>query len=190
MRSYTLVLSIIFLNVPGSVAFAETDNSQSTRSASEKLEKIISGEVVLEESAAPGPTPNGGDPMRPAEPDPVQSNAKTLEKYQVSMQAYYDYRTAGLDHRREVFEWQLFSAKLIFLVVLVLVASGIYFAAVQFHAGLRPGSKPDDMPQSEFEASLKGVKISSPILGVIILTQSLAFFYLYLIYVYPVEDIF
>jgi hypothetical protein len=43
---------------------------------------------------------------------------------------------------------------------------------------------------TELEISKSGVKVSSPILGVIILVISLAFFYLYLVYVYPIEEIF
>ena len=190
MRSLALVVLIFCISTLNSSVMAENDEMQSATSASEELSKIISGEIELEEDATPKPASGSVDPMRPAEPDAAHINAVTLEKYHNSMQAYYDYRTVGLDHRREVFEWQLFSAKLIFLVVLVLVASGIYFAAVQFHAGLRSGGKQREMPQTEFEASAKGLKVSSPILGVIILSQSLAFFYLYLIYVYPIEDVF
>jgi hypothetical protein len=40
------------------------------------------------------------------------------------------------------------------------------------------------------EASATGIKLSSPVLGVIILALSLAFFYLYLVHVYPIEEIF
>jgi hypothetical protein len=35
-----------------------------------------------------------------------------------------------------------------------------------------------------------GIKVSSPVLGVVILVISLAFFYFYLVYVYPIENIF
>ncbi len=43
---------------------------------------------------------------------------------------------------------------------------------------------------TEIVASVKGIKVSSPILGVIILVISLLFFYLYLVYVYPITEIF
>ncbi|HED17472.1 MAG TPA: hypothetical protein ENI64_11740 [Gammaproteobacteria bacterium] len=190
IRGLMLVALLLCTGALSSPVLAETDETQSTASASEELSKIISGEIKLEKRTAPEPASGDGDPMRPVEPNDLQVNAITLEKYQISMQAYYDYRIAGLEHRRKVFKWQLFSAKLIFIVVLVLVAAGIYFAAVQFHSGLRLGGKQEDIPQTEFEASLKGIKVRSPILGVIILSLSLAFFYLYLIYVYPIEDVF
>jgi hypothetical protein len=41
---------------------------------------------------------------------------------------------------------------------------------------------------SPIELSTGGLKISSPVLGVIILGLSLAFFYLYLVYVYPIAE--
>ena len=110
------------------------------------------------------------------------------ENKAIQQQAINDYFQHIIDsnrHQLNVFHWQLLSAKIIFVVVILLVAAGIYFAAVQFHHGLRSG-KPVEQG-TEIEASLKGIKVSSPVLGVIILTISLMFFYLYLIYVYPIE---
>lgn len=162
------------------------------QSAKERLEAITRGEVRLEDEAV--------DPMRPEAPAAFVQDPETLKKYQQSLRAYYDYRISGLEHRSRVFKWQLFSAKLIFAIVLILVGTGIYFAAVQFYAGLaqdkarRESVHADETrpaaptTQTEISASLEGIKISSPILGVIILTLSLAFFYLYLVYVYPIED--
>lgn len=107
---------------------------------------------------------------------------------QRAFRAYYDYRTEAFEHRRRVFEWQLTSSIVIFVLVVSLVAVGVYFSWLQFRAGLRAGSPVFDA-QTTFEASAKGVKVSSPVLGVIILTLSLAFFYLYLVYIYPIEEI-
>lgn len=107
-----------------------------------------------------------------------------------SLTAYYAYRTSGFDHRRRVFAWQLLSSKIIFALVVFLVAIGVYFSWLQFRAGLPVKGESEDSPaQTTIEASVKGVKVSSPVLGVIILTLSLAFFYLYLVYVYPIEEI-
>ncbi len=95
-----------------------------------------------------------------------------------------DYYDRGLEHRTKVIEWQHTSTIVIFFVVLFLVGTGIYFAWVQFKSGENSKSN------NEIEVSLTGVKVSSPILGVIILVLSLAFFYLYLRYVYPVTEVF
>jgi hypothetical protein len=41
--------------------------------------------------------------------------------------------------------------------------------------------------KTDIEFSGKGIKVSSPVLGVVILAISLGFFYLYLRHVYPIE---
>lgn len=109
--------------------------------------------------------------------------------------SYYRYMTYGYNHRAGVFSWQLLSSKLIFCIVLFLVFAGMYFAWLQFKNAMM--KRKNDSPESPIEnlateltASLKEVKISSPVLGIIILIISLLFFYLYLVYVYPIEEIF
>jgi hypothetical protein len=128
--------------------------------------------------------------------DPGQLFLEDLSRQDPSVRAkqveaareYYAYKTQGYRHRRRVFEWQLLSERIIFVAVLVVVLAGLYFAAVQFHIGLRRrGAAP---AVTEISASAEGIKVSSPVLGVIILTLSLAFFYLYLVYVYPISEIF
>jgi len=113
-------------------------------------------------------------------------------------QAYYDYYAKGLARRTRVYEWNNFSTRVIFVVVLCLVAVGVYFSWKQFFGmTVKPadqGTKvPDEVKReregsllTEFEAGLGGIKVKSPVLGVVLLTVSLAFFYLYLKYVYPV----
>jgi hypothetical protein len=132
------------------------------------------------------------DPMLPESPNPLITDSLSNVKYQAALQEYYDYHISGLQHRSKVFRWQLFSSKIIFIVVIILVFAGIYFAAVQFYIGLKQvrNKIPDYNDRTEITASMKGIKVSSPVLGVIILVISLAFFYLYLVHVFPIEDIF
>lgn len=106
-----------------------------------------------------------------------------------SLKAYYDYRIQGFQHRQRVFQWQLLSSKVIFVVVIFLVLAGIYFSWLQFRADLRKSGDGGEQSVSTLEASGKGIKVSSPVLGVIILVISLLFFYLYLQHVYPIEEI-
>jgi hypothetical protein len=133
----------------------------------------------------------GADLALPDAPDPAAS-AATTAAYQATLQAYYAYRKAGYEHRLGVFAWQSLSTKIIFVVVLLLVLAGIYFAAIQFHAGLRRrgDTGPASPEETELSLSLSEVKVRSPVLGVIILTISLAFFYLYLVHVYPIRNVF
>ena len=144
----------------------------------------------------------------PAGPSEVAlSDAPTKETYLAATRAYYEYRLSGYHHRARLFEWQLWSSRVIFFIVVLLVFAGIYFAAVQFHVALHaarnppstsePTSKSEETPvrddamslATKLEISTKGVVVNSSILGVVILVLSLAFFYLYLVYVYPIKDV-
>jgi hypothetical protein len=133
-----------------------------------------------------GPSSSAVDQALPAGPDIRGLDPATRAKYAAALQAYYDYRISGYNHRDAVFAWQFFSSKIIFWVVLLIVAAGILFSAIQF---FRPAAS-QKSEVTEMEASLQGVKVSSPILGVVILTLSIAFFYLYLVYVYPINNTF
>jgi hypothetical protein len=117
----------------------------------------------------------------------------TREACWESYRSSFNYYKTGHEHRAKVFAWQFFSARIIFFVVLTLVVVGIYFAWVQFKLDM--GSKQNGVKKGEekdhtLELSTSGVKVSSPVLGVIILVLSLAFFYLYLVFVYPIAEIF
>jgi len=129
----------------------------------------------------------------------VLTDSLTQARQQDALQAYFNYRVHGFDHRLRVFEWQLLSSRIIFVVVILLVLLGVYFSGVQFHRGLRETrmqratddtQAPAEEPVTEIEASMQGIKVSSSTLGVIILVISLAFFYLYLVFVYPIKEIF
>jgi hypothetical protein len=133
----------------------------------------------------------GGDDNLPSEPPTWLRDPETSAAFRAALREYYAYRTSGLQHRRRVFEWQLQSSKVIFAAVLILVASGVVFAAIQFYVGLKKTAGPRPGPEhvTELDLSTAGVKVSSPVLGVIILVISLGFFYLYLVYVYPISEI-
>lgn len=112
---------------------------------------------------------------------PSEATNAAIDAYALG---YYENLKEGLAHRKKVFQWQYVSSIIIFYVVIGIVAVGLYFSWMQFHA------KPDgDVGVTSIEASKTGVKLSSPVLGVIILVLSLAFFYLYLVHVYPISEL-
>lgn len=130
--------------------------------------------------------------LMPASPPGWLSDPVTLNAFRDALNQYYIYRKSGLQHRERVFEWQLFSSRIIFAIVLALVAAGMSFAALQFYVGFRrqTGTAPAAIDAvTQLDLSTAGLKVSSPVLGVIILVISLAFFYLYLVYVYPISEI-
>ncbi|MEM6667419.1 MAG: hypothetical protein AAF638_13560 [Pseudomonadota bacterium] len=130
----------------------------------------------------------GPPDLVPEAPPPGVLTAEGRRSMQSAYKAYYDYRVTGFAHRAEVFRWQLFSSRLIFVLVIAIVIAGLYFSWMQFHHGLKTG---DLDKETSLEASVaSGIKVSSPVLGVIILALSLGFFYLYLLHVYPIAEIF
>lgn len=139
--------------------------------------------------------------------DSTMAMIERLSRYDTMLKAQlYDYYRFGMEHRKKSFNWNLLSSKITFWVVIVLVFSGIAFAGIQFYISLKERSRKAGDLQSQkitvenkdaygefntqLEASAKGIKISSPVLGVIILVISLLFFYLYLAYVYPIQETF
>jgi hypothetical protein len=154
-------------------------------------------------------TPQAGDCPSLDEATRNLCNQATQESYRYLISAY--------QHRRSSFDWNLEADKIIFAVVIVLVISGLIFAAIQFRIGLagnlaaappsspnpkegEPSAKgPDSLSQATYERlggmatnlelSTTGIKVSSSVLGVIVLLISMAFFYLYARYVYPIQEV-
>lgn len=142
-----------------------------------------------ESAAPPSAGATGTVDLAPVAPPEWLKDAAVNGAFLDAVREYYVYRASGLRYRSRVFEWQLFSSRVIFTTVIMLVGSGIVFAAIQFRAGLkRPRSAAPDAV-TELDLSAGSVKVSSPVLGVIILVISLGFFYLYLVYVYPISEI-
>jgi hypothetical protein len=145
----------------------------------------------------------------------------------------------SLDYEKRIYEWQFFTTKIVFIVVIGLVLAGVFFSWTQFQYSLavdraerrarsrllnlnrrkaatkaaakatravanetkeadkddetKPTDTSDDDDSSvsnldsELEASLSGLKVKTSMLGVLILTISFLFFYLFLQVVYPIK---
>jgi len=183
------ILALLMFATPCAVAGqgepARPSDQESALRAVEKKMQLVQERVKIPDGE------NGLDALLGA-PEQVLNDPATRDAYLRYVRERYLYLASHFDHRRDVFAWQHWSSQIIFGVVLVLVGTGVYFSAVQFHRGLRlprhvPRTESDG--KTEFSASLKEIKVSSPVLGVIILAISLAFFYLYLVFVYPVQEV-
>ncbi len=127
--------------------------------------------------------------------DSLMRSLSVLSKEDTMLRkALSDYNLFGLAHRKRALQWNLTSSIIIFWSVIFLVFSGICFAGLQFYFSMRMAQKAGALKQdelaSDLEAGAKGIKIHSPVLGVIILAISILFFYLYLQFVYPIMEIF
>jgi len=188
-----LWLTIIACPQPAQSQENQVENPNKKQSEQAERMKKILGEMHNET----------GTPILPDTSSLEILDNPTKEKFFMAMREYYEYRASGYKHRMELFKWQLFSSRIIFFVVIFLVLAGVYFSWVQFRTAIKEKRKPNPAVKNgapelvqankseitEVEASIKGIKVSSPILGVIILVISLLFFYLYLIYVYPINNV-
>ena len=181
-----LLLGVLLLH--GAVAFGDESLSSALAAGAASMQ---AGEAAT--AAKPGEPATTALPTPPT--DVVLQDPATKQKYLDAMQRYYQYREDGYAYRSRVFEWQLFSSRLIFAIVVVLVLAGLSFAAIQFyvamitatHARGRTATAPPLATQLEISA--KGIIVNSSVLGVVVLALSLAFFYLYLVYVYPIHEV-
>lgn len=116
-----------------------------------------------------------------------------------------DYAVWQNDYTKRIFEHQNTYTVVIFVVVNLLVVSGLFFAWIQFNATLHlsrhirastrrvskeAGNQEADTSSwtvQQFKVGPDGVAISSSFIGLIILGFSMGFYLMYLKYVYPIR---
>jgi hypothetical protein len=86
---------------------------------------------------------------------------------------------------RNVFDWQLRASEILMWVVIGVVVSGVLFSGYQLWFSLHIGV----VPQTEFEVSREKARVTSSVVGVLVLIISLAFFYLFLNEVYRIRSV-
>lgn len=171
--------ALLLVLLLASVAFVAPSGAQDAASEAgvDRIEQL----KALDDDAA-------GNSLAPPVISPELLDEDGAAALRQALTSYYRYRVSGYAHRERVFAWQLLSSRIIFVLVIGLVLTGIYFSWLQFRVSLK-GVKGAELKETSFEASTTGLKVSSPVLGVIILAMSLAFFYLYLVYIYPIAEI-
>ena len=97
-----------------------------------------------------------------------------------------EYAIESLDHRKEVFNWQLTAGKIIFVFVMLIVLSGLVLSYMHFYKSLKAPA--GEAEKTELEMSTSGIKMNSSVIGLIILVLAIAFLYLYLIHVFPINE--
>lgn len=116
----------------------------------------------------------------------AESRALVVERFR----RYQRHQIEALEHRERLFRWQLRANQVSFVVVLVLVFAGIVFSGIQFVHSLRTASGGEGAAaQHELAIGASGVTVRSSVIGLIVLTISLGFFYLYLVHVFPLEEL-
>ena len=136
--------------------------------------KMVQGSVLQEESAS-------GNPV-------YDSIRFYRELKQADFAAYQQQRS---------FSWQYYSSICIFIMVVFIVVMGVVLSFKQFQLTekqvkaniTRPKEEvlTVDNTNADFQISQTGLKINTGVIGLAILFMSLAFFFLYLKYVYNIS---
>jgi hypothetical protein len=121
------------------------------------------------------------------------------------LQAREEYTVFAWKNRQDAFAWQSVSTKVIFGVVIIVVLAGLYLSWMQFNfahnAPLKVTTPSTEGPAiattptnpsngvNTIEVNTSGVKITSSVIGLVILTLSIVFFFLYLKFVYPIIEL-
>jgi hypothetical protein len=158
-----------------------------------------------------------GEPPDLLKKEIAASQAQTAEKGQQALiegglpetakmlQAREEYTVFAWKNRQDAFAWQSVSTKVIFVVVIIVVLAGLYLSWMQFNfaqnAPLKVTTPSTEGPAiaatstnpgsdvNTIEVNTSGVKITSSVIGLVILTLSIVFFFLYLKFVYPIIEL-
>jgi len=199
-----MILALVFLtltSVQGQSPESESGEAAAGESSDgaklSRLKELMKASG-LGASAEAGPGDTATNSSKVSIPDSVNLDCSGYASSEIgeacteAVLSYYETYSEGMKHRTAVLNWQYRSAIVIFIIVLAIVAVGVYFAYIQFRMDIvrsRASQGTGDDARSELELSTSGIKVSSPVLGVIILAISIAFLYLYLVHVYPISEI-
>jgi hypothetical protein len=145
----------------------------------------------------------------PEEEDNLISNPEAEAAYWKSSISYYEliaaknkseqlrldtvlsYNQWALSNRKEVLIRQQSTGRIIFVLVVILVLSGLLFSGIQFYIAANSSRNKESHQESTttLKASLSGIEVSSSIIGLLILVISIAFFYLYLTNVFTLTSL-
>ena len=187
------IFSIASANVNPQLALAEIlrgateeKNSNGNRTLIENSENAETLEQDLEE-------PQTLRQFIPPEPDELNLIADVCKLAQNQGQCYQEVANISLERfkiQNEYDLWQLKHRRLVFqsylvidLFVLVLVKSivglGLYLSYLKF--------REKETTETKLSFAKGNLEINSNVIGLIILTVSVVFFYLYLVHVYPIK---
>jgi hypothetical protein len=93
------------------------------------------------------------------------------KKAQDAVIAQYDERIGVMHYNVQALEWQALASNVMLWVVVAVVLTGLAFSGIQLFHAIKLGQNTD----GSFEVSAQGLKITSAIVGVVILGMSIAF---------------
>ncbi len=136
-----------------------------------------------------------------------QNFYESLSRHEAFEKERFAYDVFRFDDNKDSFTFQYIQTWVIFLIVMLLVMSGVYLAYLQFKLDEKkalaqleiqrllarnaatqppPGTSADD-GETSLEVSTSGIKITSSVIGLVVLAMSFAFFYMYVLHVYELK---
>ena len=129
----------------------------------------------------------------------VENYSSNLEREQ------YEYEIWLIRYNKKIYEYQHTSSKVLLGISVIVLTCGLYFSYMQFKDRTKirnidvvnnnQNSENDekllekgDDSKTSLKIGAAGIEISSSIIGLLILCVSLAFFYLYISNIYPIEN--
>jgi hypothetical protein len=117
----------------------------------------------------------------------TRSNTYCPESCEQYNDAFYEESKKNIEwvfsQRQKGYEWNHFSTIVIFWVVIIIVMTGVILSIMEFQKDLNAAEP------TALKFSFKdGIEITSSVIGILLLTFSLVFFYLYLKQVYPIVE--
>ena len=106
------------------------------------------------------------------------------DKYRATLIAKYDEQMSLMKADAALYDWQNWASDVMMWIVVAVVVAGVAFSGFQLYVGARLGQKTD----GTFEVSATGMKVTSTIVGVLILAMSIAFMLIFVDKVYTIHS--
>lgn len=97
------------------------------------------------------------------------------------------YAEKMLEHTEKIYDTQYYQTWAIFIVVIILVLGGFYLSFLQFKHDIEQNNKSSTTPSS-ISIGSNGIQLSSSVIGLLVLTISFLFFYLFVKEVYTIQE--
>jgi hypothetical protein len=116
----------------------------------------------------------------------LEAKSKLYQKYIEAELAHYDYQIDMMNVTKALYDWQHMASNVILFLVVLVVLAGVAFSGLQLWKAVSQGG-----PQSTTELELSATKfrITSSIVGIVVLSLSLVFLYLFVLKVYTIRPI-
>jgi len=113
-------------------------------------------------------------------------NSPVQQKYREAQIAEYDHSIALMKYTRSMLDWVLYASNFCLWLVSIIVLAGVAFSGFQLWQAARLG-----VPQAEtkLEIATNQFRLTSSVVGIVVLGMSFFFFYLFVKEIYAVKPI-